>query len=332
MTGFTEIEQPAEAVNGTGGIEQASADILDFMGQDVDAPEQQEPAQAESETAVATAEEVVEERPEDEASQREEDIELLAPEYLDRKVKFRENGEDVELTVKGLIEGFQVQSSNKRTAQELAQQRQQLEAQFSEITNQRQQYGQLLQTQQEQLEALIPQEPDWGSLASQNPETYQRQRAAWDQLQSRLNEVKTERERVNQETMQTHQQMMAAYLQQQNEALVNALPELKDDGKRKEFFTGIANYAQHNLGFSPQELAMVNDHRLWTLADKARKYDELQSGAETKKGSQSIPTLKGGQSPNDKPSSRKLREVRAKFNKTGDTRDAARLIEQLDSM
>jgi hypothetical protein len=327
MTGFTEIEQPAVPFNGTGGIEQASADILDFMGQTVVPPvDQQEPAPDEPEAAEASAQEVVEERPEAQTSQGEVSEDLLAPEYLDRKVKFRENGEDVELTVKGLIEGFQVQSSNKRTSQELAQERQQLAAQFGEISNQREQYNQLLEQQRQQLEALIPKEPDWANLPQ---EEYRRMKPAWDHLQSQLSSVQQEQQRVFAEQQQTYQQQMGHYLQQQNQALLKANADLRDDSKRQDFFKGIAHYAQHEYNFSPQELAMVNDHRLWIIADKARRYDELQAGGKAKQGDTSIPTLRGGRSPDDKPSSRKLREARSAFTKTGDTRDAAKLIEQM---
>lgn len=328
MTGFTEIEQPAQPMNGAGGIEQAATDLLDLMGGNeeiTDEPEVAEEVETDEVEAQSAAEVDDQEQPEGDSEQDEVfDLDWSA------KTRIKANGEETTVTLQELRDGFLRQSDYTRKQQELAQERQRLEAQFGEINNQREQYGSLLDQQRQQLEALIPQEPDWGALAAQSPETYQRQRAAWDQLQGQLNKVKDEQKRVNEERQQTFQSQMAQYLQREQQALLSAKAELADPEKRQAFFTDVATYAQNNYGFSPQELQMVNDHRLWLIAEKARKYDELQSGGQAKKGGvKSIPTLKAGQSPNTTPSSRKLREARSRFNKSGDTRDAARLIEQM---
>jgi hypothetical protein len=252
-------------------------------------------------------------------------------EHDEPKYRVRVNGEEMEVTLNELREGFQLKSDYTRKAQELASSRQEIDQRAQAIEQERQRYSQILDAMKERYESLIPAEPDWESLAKNDPVQYTRQRAAWDSLQKQLGQVEQERYRVRQEQTGQQQQQYAAYLQQQREAMLAKRKELADPEKWQEFFSTHNNYAINELGFSPQEVQTFTDHRVFLLLEKARKYDalhnpELKSGKPAAAAKPSIPTLAPGSKTRETAGSATSRKAKERLSRSGSTQDAASAI------
>ena len=241
------------------------------------------------------------------------------------------NGEERQVTLNDLKEGFQLKSDYTRSKQELADQSQQLGLRSQGIDQQEEQYGQLLGAMRQRLETMIPAEPDWARLAAADPIEHTRQRAAWDQLQAQMKSVEEEQGRVAENRQKTFQQNYQGYMQDQQRRLLLAMPTLSEPGKAQEFFSNLNQYAVNEYGFTPQEVASISDHRFALMADKARRWDLLQSGAQGKEVTQvHIPNLRPGARQKEEPVALKsFRKANARLERTGDTRDAAAAIEAL---
>ena len=243
----------------------------------------------------------------------------------------RVNGEDQQVTLNGLKEGFQLKSDYTRKTQELAEREQQLGMRVQGVSQQEEQYSQLVDAMKQRLETMIPPEPDWPRLAESDPIEHTRQRAAWDQLHSQMKAVEQEQERLEQGRQEKFQQNYQGYMQFQQNKLFEARPELKEPGKAQEFYTTLTQFGVNEYGFSPQDLASVGDHRIMLMADDARKYRLLQSGVKGKEVViPHVPTLKPGSVQKaETVASKALRKATDRLERTGDTRDAAAAIEAL---
>lgn len=249
-----------------------------------------------------------------------------------QKYRVRVNGEEMEVTLNELREGFQLKSDYTRKMQELADSRNEMSQRAQAIEQSRQQYAQMLKAMEERYEALIPPEPNWEQLAKDDPAQYTRQRAAWDRLQKQLQSVQEERGKVQAEQNAQHQARMQQYLQGQRDALLKHRPDLSDPEKWNSHFNDLNNYAIHEMGFSPQEVGSFLDHRVYLLLEKAHKYDALQNpGAQGSKGKpagskREIPNLAPGSKTRETAGNAKSRKAQQRLAKSGSLQDAAAAI------
>jgi hypothetical protein len=92
------------------------------------------------------------------------------------------------------------------------------------------------------------------------------------QLDAMKQKVATARQEADQHRQQQEQQERASRFDQAAEKIVEAMPELADEAKFSAFAADSIGYLR-NEGFSPEEIADALDHRVLTLADKARRWD-----------------------------------------------------------
>jgi hypothetical protein len=322
MSGFELVDTPAEDIT-PAAAQQPVEDLAGLLERENE-PQKEitgEPSGPALEVEQLGAESVrVQEQPLVEDSEQDEETYTI-----------KVNGAERKVTLNDLKEGFQLKSDYTRSKQELADREQQLGLRSQGVDQQEEQYGQLLGAMHQRLESMIPAEPDWARLAAADPIEHTRQRAAWDQLQTQMKSVEQEQERVVTSRQQKFQHNYQGYMQDQQRRLLNVMPELSEPGKAQEFFSNLNQYAVNEYGFTPQEVASISDHRFALLADKARKWDLLQTGARGKEVVvQHIPNLKPGAHQKQEPVASKLfRKANARLERTGDTRDAADAIEAL---
>jgi hypothetical protein len=324
MSGFELVDTPAEEITSTSPATQQP--VTDLMGLLDPENEPQQPPAGEQPGPVleveqlSTESEPVREQPLVEDSEQDE-----------KTYTIKVNGEERTVTLNDLKEGFQLKSDYTRSKQELAEREQQLGVQAQGMSQQQEQYGQLVNAMQQRLEAMIPQEPDWAALAQHDSVDYAQKRAAWDQLQTQLTTVKQEQERLVEERQGQFQQHYQGYMQDQQRRLLTAVPELSEPGKAQEFFTSLNQYAINEYGFTPQEVNSVSDHRFLLMADKARKWDLAQAGVQGKTvTTPHVPTLRpGARQVAETVANVNFRKANARLERSGDTRDAADAIEAL---
>jgi hypothetical protein len=200
------------------------------------------------------------------------------------RVKVR--GQDVEVPLSELLNGYSRTEDYKAKTAEVAEQRRALEAKQAEITARAQAMDALLASAPLDPVLAEGQKTDWLKLAQEDPAGYVQRRAAFDERLAYWNAVSAERQR-------TMQEAQAEAMRQSSERLAEALPEWRDETKRKEV-VGKLRTTLNSYGFSEAELAGVTDHRVLLVAMDAAKWREAQAArqsAETKRAAPPPPKV-----------------------------------------
>ena len=264
-----ETATPFEAPVESPSIETGSDPLADFLKED-------EPTQAKPEDS-GDAEQAPE--AEGEAQKADgEDKEAPPEEQPIYKVKVR--GEEIDVPLNELLNGYSRTEDYKAKTAEVAEQRRQLATEYADKLEQQVQLFTQLDPILSQTQNL-----DWNALAQQDPTLYVQLKAQHDArvslIQSAIGEISQARQADTAKQQEAYQQHIAS----EREALVKAAPELADASKFDGFAKGIVEYLKSN-GFSDEVINTTDDHRALLIADKARKWDELQKAkttAETKK-------------------------------------------------
>jgi len=269
---------------------------------------------------------------EDEGSDAEDD----APEYEEEpdpvddepRHSVTVNGEEYEVTLDELRNGYMMQSDYSRKTSDLAEQRRAIEAQQSQVEAERQRYLHELSQMQQTVEE--PQ-PDWEALKAEDELEYVIKRNEWREKQ----EAKTAAQQRYQVEMQQQQQMQMQELQQFVEAerqkLPERIPEWRDEAVAKADHEKIVTYAERS-GFAPEELQGLYDSRAVKVLRDAMLWNELQNKqpAVQKKARNAPKVAKPGttKSKSDSNQSRR-REQRSRLKKSGRVEDAAAIFSEM---
>jgi Tfp pilus assembly protein PilN len=261
----------------------------------------------------------------EEADSQEEEVEEL-PKY-----RVKVSGEEMEVTLDELLNGYSRTADYQKKTQSLAEQRKAVEAErvkIEEAAKTRETYAQRLQV----IEQLLQQQnqgEDLSQLKTEDPIAYAVAMAEKVEREKQLVAVQAERQRVQQEQMTHQQALLQKHIQQEQQKLVEAIPEFKDDVKGEVIRRDIRNYAK-SIGFTDQELSQVYDSRAVQTLYKAMQYEKLMAnkGATTKKVATAPKTLRPGTSNPQSSENETVKKERAKLRQTGNKKDAARLFER----
>jgi len=305
--------QGSESLN----VNQAASAFLGLMGDD--GAEQGQPEEAQA------TEEAVEESTETEAEYAEEEVE----EQPKPRYKAKVDGEEIEVDIDELINGYQRTADYTKKSQALAEQRKAIEAErvhLEQVKQERQAYAQKLQalnqflSQQDQGENLE-------ALKESDPIGYAVKVAERTEREKQLAVIRAEQQRIAQQQQAEQQQSLQNHLKSEAQKLSAAIPELstpKGDEVRKQ----IREYAK-SQGWSDEELGSVYDHRAVVALYKAMKFEQLQKSKPEiqKKVSQAPKMLKSGTSvPPTK--SQQDKQLSQRLKQTGKVKDAAALLER----
>ena len=261
----------------------------------------------------------------EEAVEQEEEVEEL-PRY-----RVKVSGEEVEVTLDELLNGYSRTADYQKKTQSLAEQRKAVEAErvkIEEAAKTRETYSQRLQV----IEQLLQQQnqtEDLSSLKAEDPVAYAIAMAEKVEREKQLQAVQAERQRVQQEQMAHQQSQLQKHIQGEQAKLMEAIPEFKDDVKAEVVRRDIRNYAK-SIGFTDQELSQVYDSRAVLALYKAAQYDKLMAnkGAATKKVAVAPKTIRPGTSNPQSSENEAVKKERARLRQSGNKKDAARLFER----
>jgi len=280
---------------------------------DEEAPEsEEEEGQAEEET-----EEEVEE---------EEETEIVAEEDLTYTIKV--DGKEIEVDIDELKNGYQRQADYTRKSQALAEQRKETESIQSErmqLEQERQMYANGLQMLQEQQSAKLNEfnSVDWESLKTEDPYAYMIKKEEFRDAQEKVQSVAQQQQYVQQEQMQKQQTAKAEFVRAEYARLVEALPEWEN--KESSIKKDIRDYAV-TVGFRPEEIDQLADHRSVLVIKKAMEYDKLtKKVAPKKKAVKKVPKVQKSGRGNSKEdaATEAIKKKRARLQKSGKQDDAA---------
>jgi hypothetical protein len=196
-----------------------------------------------------------------------------------RKLKLPDGSEvDEEEAVKGHLR----QSDYTRKTQELSERRKAVEAKEASIEAERQKYEVLLDRLEAQTQMGLGDEPDWEDLAKNNPAEYVRKQSEWMKAEKRLATIEAERTQMQRQRAEVQERNYAAYLEAQEQQLLEALPAWKDAEVRSKEIKQVREYGL-KAGFNEQELSTVADFRAVMLLRKAMLYDAAKARVSEKK-------------------------------------------------
>lgn len=240
------------------------------------------------------------------------------------------DGKDVEVTQSELLAGYSRQADYTRKTQQLAELRTTQETELQSVRQEREQYVHLLGILEEQVKAATPADVDWNKRFDEDPIAAAKEHALWQQNQARLNAIQNERAQVQAQQQADQEASLRATLKAESEALVAAVPAWKDPKKASEEHAAIRTYAVDKLGFKPQEIAAITDHRAVITLRKAWLYDQAQARAQNLKPATPKPSAVA--KPGSAGAPRKQTDItraQKRLEKTGSVKDAAGLISKL---
>jgi hypothetical protein len=298
-------------------VNQAADAFLSFM----DAEDGTDNGQPEAEDV---NQEVAEDSEEPEAQVEEEAEEEPKPRY-----KAKVDGEEIEVDVDELINGYQRTADYTKKSQALAEQRKAVEAErghLEQVKQERMAYAQKLQAL-DQFLVQQDQGEDLNALKEIDPIGFAVKVAERAEREKQLNVVRAEQYRIAQQQQADQQQALQNHIREESIKLATVIPELsspKGDEVRKQ----IREYAK-SVGWSDKELSSVYDHRAVATLYKAMKFEQLQKAKpETLKKVNAAPKmLKSGTStPTAK--SQQDKQVMQRLRESGKIKDAAKAFER----
>ena len=294
----------------------------------VDETEVEETEEAEEVEQEAPEEGQAEEETEEEVTE-EEEFEVVAEEDLKYTIKV--DGEELEVGIDELKNGYQRQADYTRKSQALAEQRKETEGIQSErmrLEQERQMYANGLQMLQEQQSAKLSdfENTDWTALKDEDPYQYMLKKDEYRDAQERVNNVAQQQVLIQQEQAEQANKARAHFVQQEYSKLVNALPEWND--AKSTIKKDVQEYAT-SVGFRPEEISQLADHRSVLIIKKAMEFDRLTTKvAPKKKAVKKVPKVQksGRGNSNEDAATEAMNKKRARLRKSGKQDDAASLF------
>ena len=331
---------PVEA----GSILEAQSAILGLLEPEEATPETQESAPTEDveESTEETQdepleEEVLEDESEEEEAEEEESEEDEVEEEPD-VYAVKVDGEELEVSLEELVQGYSRHSDYTRKTQELASQRdnmaqmqQQWASEISQAQAERQQYmeaiGQFVQQSMVGLEQYAS--VDWESLREEDPIAFVTKKEEFRDAQERVRQAQAQQGVEAEKQKQEFAKIKQMALQEEHKKLVAAVPEWNEPEKRGELAKELSSYAL-SQGFKQEELQELIDHRSLIVLMKAQKYDALQkSDVKAKKIKNKPKVIRSGKGTNKKADTAKAKRIASmkRLKESGHVDDSVALFE-----
>ena len=317
-------------------VNEAAAKFEGFLSAGEDSNEQPETVETEQEDS-ADYEEAVEATEDDVVDaddvDTDDDNEVKEEELEEpQRFKVKAAGEEKEVTLEELMQGYQLGADYTKKTQELAENRKAIEAEAHAVQESKQVrdfYAQRLQAVEEFLRSQVNEttSSDLAELKENDPVGYAIKIAEITEKKENLSAVQQERAKIAQQQQLDQQRFIQNRVTEEAQKLSQILPEFSDPNKGEQLRNEIRNYGK-SVGFTDAELSNVIDHRHVLMLRKAQLYDLMQKNKPnvTKKVNNAPKMVKSGNKVD--PSNRDVRNKNmAKLKQTGRVRDAVALFE-----
>ena len=212
------------------------------------------------------------ETPTEQSEEDEESEESEEPQTFTVKV----DGKEVSVTLDELQQGYSRTQDYTRKTQQIAEVRKQVEQESQAIRAERAQYAQLLGALEQQVQQAAEPQIDWDRLYQEDPIEWVRQKELVRENQTKYAAIQSEQQRLAEISRAEQAQSMQAFLAQEQERLMEVLPEWKDPAKAKAEKALLIELGQ-KAGFQPDELKNIFDHRVVNVLRKAALYEQMMS-------------------------------------------------------
>ena len=255
---------------------------------------------------------------------------------LDAKV----NGEARSPTIKDLLTNYQKGESADHKLSKVAEQHKAFEAEKAQFEEQAKQERERLSAIYQELESLMPQdEAELEELRHSNPAEYA---ARVQEKQLRMLKAEQVRQQLSADSIQRTHEQYQKLVASERQKLLTAIPEWQDDKTFQKEAIDVRKYLM-DQGFHDYEIdgkihqtgaiehAGMVDHRAYLIARKAMLYDQAKSGTVPKKERLKVlPKVgTGKQVSKTDMKEKESTEARMQLKKTGQLKDAAKLLHQI---
>jgi hypothetical protein len=297
-------------------VGQAANAFLGMMDGGGTPAEQPEPQSEEQELAVSESEseEAIEEAQEEE-----------------QRFVVKAAGEEREVTLQELIEGYQKGTDYHKKTNALAEQRKAVEAEKAAVEQAKQArdaYAQRLQVMDQFLSQQMQGE-DIESLKETDPIAYAVKVAEMTRQEKQLQQLRAEQQRIAREQQAEQEVHMERRIAEEAQKVASAIPDYADPKKGEKVRSDLRAFAK-SIGYSDAELASATDSRAVVTLWMAAQYQKLQQSKPgvTKKVTEAPKLLKPGTATGKTIQSEAAKQDFARLRKTGSRQDAARVFER----
>ena len=239
-------------------------------------------------------------------------------------VRTKIDGKEATVNLAELRKGYQLESHVTQKSQKLADERRVFEeerqAQLNEIATSLGQVKQLTEFAEQQLLAEF--NIDWQALRRDDPAEYSAKAMEFEKKRAAIAQAK---QQVATQTQQITEEQVQRIRQDEYTKLIEKLPAWTDPAVAKAEDEQVTNYLV-SMGYSPQEIMGVVDHRAILIAREAMMYrNQAEKVAVAKKKVVKVPkVMKPGKGVSkSERESEKAKQTKQRFKKTGSTRDLA---------
>ena len=329
---MNEAEQPD--VYGI-SVQEAQGKIANLMG-----TEESENPEDEAEVELSDAEQ---------ADDQDESEELLADDESDPEIdeepddveqepvyQVRANGQTYEVNLTELKNGYSRDSDYRQKSQHLASERNAVASQMAEMQRQREQYAAILPKLQEQLELdANQQEPDFDEAYKLDPQQAIQLERAWTkqkaEREKKLEIVRSERQRMHTEQQAENQQQLAQHLAREAAKLPDLIPEWKDEKVMLAEREGMKKWAVESGMVAAEHVNQIIHASHVALLRNAWMHSQGQAKVKAKrKTAKSRTVAPGSAKPRGAGTKKAYKRAVDRLSQTGNVRDAAAAISQLD--
>jgi len=274
-----------------------------------------------------------EEPQQEQAQDQTEDQELVASESEESEEEQRfvvkAAGEEREVTLQELIEGYQKGTDYHKKTNQLAEQRKAVEAEKSAIEQAKQArdaYSQRLQAMDNFLNQQMRGE-DIESLKDVDPIAYAVKVAERTQQEKQIQQIRAEQQRIAREQHAEREAQMERHLVEEAKRVAEAIPDYGHPEKGEKVRSELRSFAK-SIGYSENELANATDSRAVLTLWMASQYQKLQKSGVNKKVVEAPKSLKSGNSTGKTIATEQAKADFARLKKTGSRQDAAKVFER----
>tara|TARA_S200002703_G_scaffold160057_1_gene176398 strand:+ start:4561 stop:5628 length:1068 start_codon:yes stop_codon:yes gene_type:complete len=341
---------PIQGTTKQGAADQI-ADMPDEMfgdlleGAEPEEPQEEIQEAPEEETQEVEAEEVETEETTEEAEETEtEELQLETVsdmaealgvednDLLDNlKTKIKVDGEESEVTLNELKNGYQKDADYRKKTAELSELRTQAQQEVQEAQKGYEQQSLQLGQYLNAVEQVLSQDvntPEMEQLRMTNPAEWN---ARMFEHQNKVQTIQNIRQQAanqwaeNQQSVSQHTELQKSeILKTEQDKLVKAIPDWNDSLKQE-----VLSYVTDNYSFPIERVMSETDHNYIVMAQKAMLYDKGQQQTEVvKKKVKTLPKVQKPSKPESKVTVKRkqVNAAKSRLKKTGHRRDAANVI------
>jgi hypothetical protein len=208
-------------------------------------------------------------------------------------------GQKLKLKKSELVAGYMKDADYRRKTAEVAEQRRQAEALVQAVAQERQGYVTRLDTLMQALQSeLVDDQKALNELAQSDPAAYIARLQSANVKAQKYREAEAARAQLLELQRQAEARATSEYAKRERQTLLDKLPAWRDEKRAAQEQELIAKYLT-SIGYAPDELATLYDHRALLVARDAALYRAQQATRKKVTPPSRAPVRPGAAPPND---------------------------------